>query len=75
MEALTQEMMNRLFEVTDEAGVDREAVSVPLELSAEGGVSRTASGRFEITLPATDLDAFLASLPERLRGLGAGETD
>jgi len=72
MRVLDQETMRRVFAVTDEMGLSREAVTVPLALQGEGRVTRTRTGRFEITLPDTDdLDPFLASLPERLRGLGA----
>jgi hypothetical protein len=66
-----QSIMNRLFEVTDEIDVDREAIQVPLVMVGEGSVARAKNGRIEITLPdADDLGPFLAALPERLRALG-----
>lgn len=75
MRVIDQQVMNRLFEVTDEIPVDREAIQVPLVMEGEGKVVRTPKGKFEITLPDTDdLDPFLAELPERLRALGAGES-
>jgi hypothetical protein len=71
MRVVDQSIMNRLFEVTDEIDVDREAIQVPLVMAGEGGVARTKNGRIEITLPDTDdLGPFLAALPERLRALG-----
>jgi hypothetical protein len=72
MRVIDQQIMNRLFEVTDEIPLDREAIQVPLVMEGEGRVARTKNGRIEITLPdADDLGPFLAALPERVRGLGA----
>lgn len=71
MRVIDQQIMNRLFEVTDEIPVDREALQVPLVMEGEGKVVRTKTGKIEITLPDTDdLDPFLATLPERLREFG-----
>ena len=70
MRVIDQGIMNRLFEVTDEIPLDREAIQVPLVMAGEGSVERTKKGRIEITLPdADDLGPFLASLPGRLRDL------
>jgi hypothetical protein len=72
MRVIDQRIMNLLFEVTDEIPVDREAIQVPLVMEGEGKVAKTSRGKFEITLPDTDdLVPFLASLPDRLRELGA----
>lgn len=72
MRVIDQTIMNRLFEVTDEIPLDREALQVPLVMEGEGKVARLKSGRIEITLPdADDLGPFLALLPDRLRDLGA----
>lgn len=74
MRVIDQKIMNRLFEVTDEIPIEREAIQVPLVMEGEGKVVRTKSGKLEITLPDTDdLGPFLASLPERLRALGQGD--
>ena len=74
MRVIDQGIMNRLFEVTDEVPLSREAVEVPLVMEGEGKVEKNRRGRFEITLPDTDdLEPFLAALPARLRELGAGE--
>ena len=72
MRVIDQSVMNRLFEVTDEIPVDREALQVPLVMEGQGKLARLKNGRIEITLPDTDdLDPFLAGLPERLRELEA----
>jgi hypothetical protein len=69
MRVIDQQAMNRLFEVTDEIPLEREAIQVPLVMEGEGKVVRTKTGKLEITLPDTDdLGPFLASLPERLKG-------
>lgn len=71
MRVIDQPIMNRLFEVTDEISVDREAITVPLLMEGEGKVVKTSRGKIEITLPDTDdLGPFLAALPEKLRELG-----
>jgi hypothetical protein len=66
--------MGRLFAVTDELGLSREALTVPLAMEGKGRVARTRTGRIEITLPdvadLADLGPFLAALPGRLRELG-----
>lgn len=68
MRVIDQTIMNRLFEVTDEIPLDREALEVPLLMQGEGKVARTKKGKIEITLPdAADLGPFLAALPERVR--------
>ena len=73
MRVIDQNVMNRLFEVTDEIPLDREGLQVPLVMEGEGKVARLENGRIEITLPdSDDLGPFLAALPERLRALQEG---
>ena len=68
MRLLDQRAMQRLFEVTDDLGIDREALEVPLEMRGDGEVQVLSSGKIRITLPdADDPGTFLATLPERLR--------
>ncbi len=70
MRLLDQATMQRLFAVTDEVPLDREALEVPLELGGAGGVERLPGGRVRITLPDEgDLDRFLAQLPARIAAL------
>jgi hypothetical protein len=71
MRTLDQQIMNRVFAVTDELPLDREALQVALVLEGEGKVERTAGGKVAITLPDTDdLEPFLAALADRVRALG-----
>jgi hypothetical protein len=70
MKLLSQDAMQRLFEVTDELEIDREAIEVPLEMRGDGAVERLPSGKVRITLPdADDLGPFLDRLPARLEAL------
>jgi hypothetical protein len=72
MRVIDPQIMSRVFAVTDEMPLSREAVTVPLVMQGEGKVERLKNGRFEITLPDTDdLGPFLAGLAERLRAAGA----
>ena len=73
MRTLDQQIMNRVFAVTDDVPVDREALQVDLVLAGEGRVERTAAGKLAITLPDTDdLEPFLATLARRAREALAG---
>lgn len=74
MRILDQKAMQELFTVTDEMGLDREDVEVPLEMRGDGEVERLPGGKLRITLPdADDRGPFLESLPERVGELEAGE--
>ncbi|HEX9801486.1 MAG TPA: hypothetical protein VGC00_15105 [Thermoanaerobaculia bacterium] len=65
-----QRTMERIFAVTDAAGIDREALRVPLAGEGEGRVHRTPGGEWEIVVPAS---ADLAPFIERLaRAVGGG---
>jgi hypothetical protein len=70
MRILDQQIMNRVFAVTDEVPIERESLQVALVLEGEGKVERTAAGKIAITLPDTDdLEPFLATLADRAREL------
>ena len=70
MRVIDQQVMNRLFEVTDGIPLEREAIQVPLVMEGEGKVVRLKNGKLEITLPdADDLGPFLTSLQEKISAL------
>lgn len=74
MRVINQQVMNLVFEVTDEMEIDRETLTVPLVQEGEGDVRRTPKGKIEIVLPdVDDLTPFLAGLRNRLRELAAME--
>jgi hypothetical protein len=66
-----QRTMEKIFAITDAAGIDREALRVPLEGEADGRFERLPGGQWEIVVPARgDLGPFLVRLA---RALGALE--
>ena len=72
MRLLDQATVQRVFAVTDDLELSREAITVPLAFEGDGAVRRLPNGRYEITLPdRDDLGPFLADLPGRLHPLGA----
>ena len=65
-----QDMM-AIYEVTDRFGIDREAISVPLEKAEAGGVSRQSNAGVEVTVPVNiPIRQWLATLEGELERLG-----
>ena len=63
--------MIAIFGVTDEYGVDREQISVPLEKEDPGAVRRLATGDVEIVVPLTvPIEEWLDILSSGLTTLG-----
>ena len=68
--------MRAIFNVTDAFGLDREAVSVALEKSDPGAITRAANGTLEITVPLSQsLDAFVERLRAELSAMGYEEKE
>ncbi len=66
----TQDMM-AIYEVTDRFGIDREAISVPLEKAEAGDVSRQSHGGIEVMVPAKiPIRKWLPTLEAELERLG-----
>jgi len=66
-----QRTMEKIFAVTDAAGIDREALRVPLAGEGDGRVHRTPDGEWEIVVPAAgDLAPFLERLARAVGGGG-----
>lgn len=62
--------MQTLFEVTDDLGISREAVQVPLLPEGEGAVHELSNGRIEIVVPADRaLEDWLPELRQRLTSI------
>ena len=58
-----QRTMEKIFAVTDAAGINRERLRIPLAGEGDGRVHRTADGEWEIVVPgAGDLVPFLDQL-------------
>ena len=63
--------MSAIFDVTDELGIDREQISVPLEKEDPGAVRRLPTGEIEIVVPRTvPIEEWVATLKSSLKGLG-----
>ena len=74
-EIITMEDMARVYEVTDELGIDREALNVELGKEDPGGWERAGGGMMKrdviaVTLPlTTPLDEWLPVLRDGLASL------
>lgn len=67
--------MGAIFSVTDEYGVDREEISVPLGKEDPGVVRRLATGEVEIVVPLSlDIEDWLTVLRDGLEKLGFSAT-
>ena len=63
--------MMAVYEITDQFGIDRETISVPLEKEGDGAVSRQPDGALEIVVPATSTTReWLPALKTELQRLG-----
>ena len=68
--------MGAIFDVTDELGIDREQISVPLEKEDPGAVRRLPSGEIEIVVPlAVPIEEWVATLKSNLEALGFAATE
>ena len=65
--------MGLIFGLTDELGIDREALRVDLTKQDPGSVCRGAGGLLEIVVPLmTPLEVWLPTLKAELEKLGFG---
>jgi len=64
-----QRTMEQIFSVTDAAGIDREAIRVPLAGEGDGRWHRSPDGAWEIVVPTSGpLEPFLDRLTKALGG-------
>jgi len=69
MDAVGPQEINRILAVTDEIGIHREAVLIPLGTERAGRVT-LAGASLEIVAPAgEDFESWVTSLEERIRAL------
>lgn len=70
LKAVTIREINRIFEITDELLIDREALEIPLRPRDPGGVEKKDGNLYVITVPKTrPLDEWLPELEETLRDM------
>jgi hypothetical protein len=69
-----QSEMEAVFQVTDDLGIDRESITVPLAKRDPGGVKDLGGGQLQITLPeSTPAGEWAATLRQELAVLGYEE--
>lgn len=57
--------INKILELTDSLGVNREWIEIPLSAERPGSVKRLANGKLEIVVDADQsFEAWLRSLPQ-----------
>ena len=68
--------MRLIFEVTDAWGIDREEITVPLEMEGPGAVRRLPDGKIEIVVPGeVPLEGWLSTLGDELEKMGFAPTE
>lgn len=62
------EQINKILELTDSLGVNREWIEIPLSAERPGSVKRLANGKLEIIVDANQsFEEWLHSLPQLIR--------
>jgi hypothetical protein len=70
-EIIGMDDMMAVYRVTDEFGIDRESISVPLDKGPAASASKLPDGSIEIVVPAGGApDEWLPVLKKDLLGLG-----
>ena len=63
--------MMSLYEITDQFGIDRELIEVPLEKDGDGAINILDNNRLQIIIPSNiSIDRWLATLENTLIQLG-----
>lgn len=69
-DAVSFEQIRTILDVTDQLGVNREGVEIPLTATSPGAVRRLANGKLEIVVDAgVPFGEWLAELPDHIRAL------
>jgi hypothetical protein len=71
LDAVGMNEINKIFAVTDEMGIHRESLVIPLG-TGKGRVRKMLNGKLEITVDAnTPFDEWLRDLPDLIRAATA----
>jgi len=63
--------MMSLYEITDQFGIDRELIEVPLEKDGDGAINILDNNRLQIIIPSNiSIDRWLITLENTLIQLG-----
>ena len=72
LQAVSFQQISRILEVTDELGLNREWVEIPLSPETPGKVRRLANGKLEIIVDAEQpFDRWLDALPAQIQETNA----
>jgi hypothetical protein len=72
LQAVSFQQISRILEVTDELGLNREWVEIPLSPETPGKVRRLANGKLEIVVDADEpFDQWLDALPAQIKEMNA----
>ena len=68
LQAVSFQQISRILEVTDELGLNREWVEIPLSPETPGKVRRLANGKLEIIVDGEQpFDRWLDALPAQIQ--------
>jgi len=71
LEAVTLKEIEKIFAVTDDLGISREAVVIPLSPERPGRVRRLPGGKLEIVVDAeVPIDEWVKGLAAMIRAAG-----
>ena len=71
LDAVGMEEINKIFAVTDQMGIHRESLVIPLG-TGKGRVRKLLNGKLEIVVDAeVPIDEWLVGLPELIRAASA----
>lgn len=69
LETVSFQQISRILELTDQLGLDREWIEIPLSTESPGLVRKLKSGKLEIIVDADrPFDQWLADLPSQIQG-------
>lgn len=69
IETVSFQQINQILELTDQLGLDREWIEIPLSAESPGLVRKLTSGKLEIIVDADrPFEQWLADLPSQIQG-------
>jgi hypothetical protein len=69
LDTVSFQQISKILELTDQLGLDREWIEIPLSTESPGLVRKLKSGKLEIIVDADrPFDQWLADLPSQIQG-------
>ena len=69
LDTVSFQQISRILQLTDQLGLDREWIEIPLSTESPGLVRKLKSGKLEIIVDADrPFDQWLADLPSQIQG-------